>query len=151
MVGWSWRESNPRPNRETICFLHAYSSLWFSNHDKTWTTNHDLISWISSACRSSTQTISDYPAPLYLPDSEQHPEERCLVPSPSKGIKPVIYCTSIRQRERICFRQLNFWPNGLWSLQSSLRMLTYHLSPLSNPVNPEWYCCLRLQIYNIST
>ena len=62
---------------------------------------------------------------------------RCLVPSPGDGIKPVIYCTSIRQRERNCFRQLNCWPNGLWSLQPSLRMLTYHLDPLSNPVNPK--------------
>ena len=26
---WSWRESNPRPNRETIRFLHAYSGLHF--------------------------------------------------------------------------------------------------------------------------
>ena len=34
--------------------------------------------------------------------------ERCLVPSPCDGIKPVIYCTSIRQRERNCFRQINF-------------------------------------------
>ena len=21
---WSWRESNPRPNEESMCFLHAY-------------------------------------------------------------------------------------------------------------------------------
>ena len=34
--------------------------------------------------------------------------ERCLVPLPRRGIKPVIYCTSIRQRERSCFRQLIF-------------------------------------------
>jgi len=40
---WSWRESNPRPNRETIRFLHAYSSLRFSCSGKTWTTNHCLI------------------------------------------------------------------------------------------------------------
>ena len=33
--------------------------------------------------------------------------ERCLVPSPGDGIKPVIYCTSIRQRERNLFRQIN--------------------------------------------
>ena len=33
--------------------------------------------------------------------------ERCLVLSPGDGIKPVIYCTSIRQRERSCFRHLN--------------------------------------------
>ena len=41
--GWSWRESNPRPNRETIRFLHAYSGLRFSCRRKTRTTNDDLI------------------------------------------------------------------------------------------------------------
>ena len=40
---WSWRESNPRPNEETIRFLHAYSRLWFSCYGKTWTTNRNLI------------------------------------------------------------------------------------------------------------
>ena len=63
--------------------------------------------------------------------------ERCLVPSPCKGIKPVNYCTSFRQRERSSFRQLIVRPNGLWSTQPSLRMLTYHLILLSNPVNPN--------------
>ena len=33
--------------------------------------------------------------------------ERCLVPSPGDGIKPVTYCTSVRQRERNLFRQIN--------------------------------------------
>ena len=63
---------------------------------------------------------------------------QCLVPSPGDGIKPVIYCTSIRQRERICFRQINCRPLGLWSQQTTLRVLTYHSNPLSNPVNPEY-------------
>ena len=26
---WSWRESNPRPDEENRCFLHAYSSVNF--------------------------------------------------------------------------------------------------------------------------
>ena len=26
---WKWRESNPRPNKEPICFLHAYLGLDF--------------------------------------------------------------------------------------------------------------------------
>lgn len=39
---WSWWDSNPRPNRETIRFLHVYSSLWFSCDGKTWTTNRRL-------------------------------------------------------------------------------------------------------------
>ena len=63
--------------------------------------------------------------------------ERCLVLSPCKRIKPVIYCTSIRQRERTVFRQLIVRPERLWSLQPSLRMLTYHLVLPSNPVKPK--------------
>ena len=34
--------------------------------------------------------------------------EQCLVLSPCDWIKPIIYYASIRQRERICFRQINF-------------------------------------------
>ncbi len=137
ILWWSWRESNPRPNRETIRFLHAYLGLHFRAATRPKPPITALSPKISSRSRSAPMTISDFPAPLYLPDSEQHPEERCLVPSPSGGIKPVNYCTSFRQRERTCFRQLIFRPNGLWSIQPSLRMLTYHLSPLSNPVNPK--------------
>ena len=129
---WSWRESNPRPNRETIRFLHAYLGLHFRAATRPKPPITALSPKISSRSRSAPMTISDLPAPLYLPDSEQHPEERCLVPSPSGGIKPV---------------KLIFRPNGLWSIQPSLRMLTYHLSPLSNPVNPKilYFCAAKLQ------
>ena len=34
--------------------------------------------------------------------------ERCLVQLSNSRIKPVTYCTSVRQRERNCFRQLFF-------------------------------------------
>ena len=40
---WSWRESNPRPNEETIRFLHAYLCLGFSSAGKTRATNLHLI------------------------------------------------------------------------------------------------------------
>ena len=40
---WTWWESNPRPYKETIRFLHVYSSLRFSYVGKTWTTNRHLI------------------------------------------------------------------------------------------------------------
>ena len=134
---WSWRESNPRPNRETIRFLHAYLGLHCRAVTRPKPPITALSSKTSSPSRGSQETISDLPAPLYLPDSEQHPEERCLVLSPCKRIKPVIYCTSIRQRERTLFRQLIVRPTWLWSPQPSLRMLTYHLGLLSNPVNPK--------------
>ena len=41
-------------------------------------------------------------------DSEQHPWSDVSFRQPCGGIK-LIYCTSIKQRERSCFRQLNFW------------------------------------------
>ena len=41
-------------------------------------------------------------------DSEQHPWSDVSFRQPCGGIK-LIYCTSIKQRERSCFRQLNCW------------------------------------------
>ena len=140
---WSWRESNPRPNRETIRFLHAYSSLWFSSAGKTWTTNRRLILKIFISPSRHELTIPEIPAPLGQPDSEQHQAERCLVPSPGDGIKPVIYCTSIRQRERNCFRQLIVRSLSLRSKPSRLRVLTYHLSRRqiqSSPIVMYLFC-----------
>ena len=56
--------------------------------------------------------------------------ERCLVPSPSDGIKPVIYCTSIRQRERNCFRQLNFMSTMIMEIadESPRAYVPFHLA-----------------------
>ena len=62
--------------------------------------------------------------------------ERRLVLSPCDGIKLIIYCASIKQREHTHCCQLNFRPTCLWRTQSSLRMLTYHFSLPSNPVTP---------------
>ena len=67
--------------------------------------------------------------------------ERRLVSPPCREIKLLIYYTSIRQREHTHCCQLIFRPNGLWSIQPSLRMLTYHLGLLSNPVNPMESAC----------
>ena len=133
---WSWRESNPRPNKEAIRFLHAYSRLHFRATARPGPPTGALSSKISSASRGSGRLF-----PIFLRRFVfwfgTTSSERRLVPSPGDGIKPVIYCTSIRQRERSCFRQLIVWPTWFRSPQSSLRMLTYHLILLSNPVNPK--------------
>ncbi len=45
---WSWRESNPRPNEEAICFLHVYPQTWFSC--KSWIRTTDFyLSFLSFA------------------------------------------------------------------------------------------------------
>ena len=62
--------------------------------------------------------------------------ERCLVPSPSDGIKPVIYCTSIRQRERNCFRQLNFMSTMIMEIADE---------------SPRAYVPFRLAVKSMST
>ena len=48
----------------------------------------------------------------------------------------LIYCTSIRQRERSCFRHLNFLMPWLKRRTSCLCTLTHHFYTLSKPVNP---------------
>ena len=60
-----------------------------------------------------------------------------LVPLPGSGIKLVIYCASIKQREHTCCCQLIFRPTWLWRTQPSLRVLTYHFVSPSNPVIPR--------------
>ena len=60
---WSWRESNPRPNEEVICFLHAYPQTWFSNKSRIRATDFYLSFLILQKFRSTTSTIPDLFAP----------------------------------------------------------------------------------------
>ena len=69
--------------------------------------NATLSPKASPCCRSADKAI---PKLLSTPGSgrnQESPPAGCLVRPPCERIKPVIYCTSIRQRERSCFRQLN--------------------------------------------
>ena len=80
--------------------------------------NATLSPKASPCCRSADKAI---PKLLSTPGSgrnQESPPAGCLVPSPCEGIKPVIYCASIRQRERSCFRQLIFCSQDL---RASLR------------------------------
>lgn len=104
---WSWRDSNPRPNRETIRFLHVYSRLRFRALARPGPPTTALAPKASSRHRGLSRLFPIYLHRLTLRFGTTS-LERCLVPSPCNGIKPVIYCTSIRQRERNCFRQLIF-------------------------------------------
>ncbi len=44
---WSWRESNPRPNKQQKCFLHAYTVIGFRELPGNSHPNQNLISFIS--------------------------------------------------------------------------------------------------------
>ena len=112
--GWSWRESNPRPHEETIRFLHAYSRLHFRAPARPGPPTDALSPKISCVERGIAAL---FPICLrrWVLRFGTTPLERRLVLSPGDGIKPVIYCTSIRQREHthccqlivcsLCFRR----------------------------------------------
>ena len=133
---WSWRESNPRPHKETIRFLHAYPRLNFRVPARPGPPTDTL----SPKFHRHIGACADY-FRLFLRrlifGFGTRSSERRLVLLPCKRIKLIIYCASIKQREHTYCCQLNFRPNGLWRLQSSLRVLTYHLILPSNPVNPN--------------
>ena len=105
---WRWRESNPRPNKEPPWFLHAYSAVGFRAAQGNERPKRDLISLVSPRRRSYNATIPKLLSTSCSGRNQESPPARCLVRSPCLRIKPVIYCTSIRQRERSCFRQLLF-------------------------------------------
>ena len=133
---WSWRELNPRPNKEAIRFLHAYSSLRFSWCTKTWTTKCTLILWKLHPRHEAAASYPRFCCTANLNASGKWLSVRCLVPMSNKGIKQVYY-TSTKQRERKKFRQLICWSLIFRSQATMLRMLTYHLNSLSNPISPE--------------
>ena len=139
---WSWRESNPRPNRETICFLHAYFGLNFRDVTRP----EPPITPLSSKFHHCNEAYNGYFRLYSTALSESfgtRASGRCLVSTPSVEIRQVIYYDSIKLRERNYFRQLNCWSLIFRSQTTKLRMLTYHLGLLSNPVNPlnDDICC----------
>ena len=96
--------------------------LNFIVHTGLWTTIPDLPAPLGPWIRNNTLGATSRPATLW-PDWA------------------LIYYASIRQREHTHCCQLIFWPNWFRSLQPSLRVLTYHLNLLSNPVNPKFATC----------
>ena len=73
-LGWSWRDSNSRPNEELICFLHVYLRLHCRGRARPKPPTHPLSSKVSPETRGLSQTISDIAAPPDRNASEpQHP------------------------------------------------------------------------------
>ena len=112
---WTCGESNPGPNKEAICFLHAYSSLDFRTAARPGPPTAVLPSKKFRQRCEVTRDYSRFSLHRLISGFGKTSSERCLVPAPSAGIKPVTYCTSVRQRERSCFRQLNCCSLRLWS------------------------------------
>ena len=138
---WSWRESNPCPNEETIRFLHAYLRLDFraSARPKPPTVALSVLVSLKAHGRFELSPIYLH---LYTEPLQGVAFERCLVPTPSEGIK-LIYYTSIKQQEQNFLRQLKFWDPGLTSCFLIARHAYIPLllavktkQPLKSPLNP---------------
>ena len=106
-VMWTCGESNPGPNKEAIRFLHAYSSLHFRTAARPGPPTAVLSSKAFHQRREAAFDYSRFSLHRLISGFGKTSSERCLVPAPGAGIKPVTYCTSVRQRERNCFRQIN--------------------------------------------
>ena len=104
---WTWWESNPRPHKETIRFLHVYSGLHFRAMARPGPPTMTLSSKVSRPKRGILTLFPIYLHRLTLGFGTTSLEQ-CLVASPCNAIKPMIYYASIRQRERNYFRQLIF-------------------------------------------
>lgn len=133
---WTRRELNPRPNEETVRFLHAYCRLDFRATESP-ARPTEALSPIDSSMRRGPQGLS----PIYLHHHYQALRGQSSwgdvsFRPPWVGIKPIYYA-SIRQRERSCFRQLNCFEAEIKVPASLHCMLTHHSCPLSNPVWPK--------------
>ena len=132
---WTWWESNPRPHKETMRFLHAYSRLHFRDTPRPGPPSAPLSPKTSSRHRGLPRLFPIFLRRWVLRFGTT-PLERRLVSSPGEEIKLKIYCASIKQREHTRCCQLIFRPSCFKSSQSSLHMLTHHLVLPSNPVKP---------------
>lgn len=104
---WRWRGSNPRPNEESICFLHAYSSL----HCRVLARPGPPTSTLVCKFHAVIQTLTTL-FPIFCASLIQSPQDlglgRRLVAVILTAIK-LTYCTSVRLQEHSYSRQLNFW------------------------------------------
>lgn len=104
---WRWRDLNPRPNAELMCFLHAYSLIDFRDVAGQRQPTAPLSSKISEAYRGNQPPIPDLPAPPCRLVSGRRQSGDVLSLQLLRRLS-VIYYSSIRQQERKYFRHLNF-------------------------------------------
>ena len=101
---WTWRESNPRPNKEIISLLHVYLCLNFRVQARPKPPTCTLSS-VFHLCREANTNYPRFSCTSLSLASERRPlgnvSFQHLVSKLSR-----IYCTSIKQQERSYFRQL---------------------------------------------
>jgi len=144
---WKWRESNPRPHRKPYAFYTLIPAFGFHVPTRPGPPTGTLAPKFHP-CIGAYRDYSRFYLRRLIFGFGTTSSERRLVPLPCSGIKPLIYCTSIRQREHTQCCQLIFPCLRLWRKPGSLRVLTYHLDLPSNPVTPRCVIrCISMQSY----
>ena len=83
---WSWRELNPRPNRDILCFLHAYSRLSFRAAARPGPPAGALSSKSFTLGARPPTAIPNLAAPLDQSALGRGASEWCLVSAPGAEI-----------------------------------------------------------------
>ena len=112
-IQWSCGESNPGPNMEIICFLHAYFCLIFVTGQLQNNLTCPYFLFVSPSGRNNLQTSPGLRAsPCRVGSGLDRPgnvssQHMCREILPF-GWKCLSYCYSLMLRERNCFRLLLF-------------------------------------------
>ena len=131
---WRQRDSNPRPNKEPICFLHAYLGLRFRAIARPKPPTIGLSAKVSNPHRSLRILFRVFPRRLVLSARELGLERR-LVQAP---------CTRIMRSTILRLRSESYSIVASYSLRmiftsvsSKLGVLTYSIYLLSKPDSPD--------------
>ena len=133
---WSWRESNPRPNKEQTGFLHAYLVIGFRAKQGNKHPKLCLSFFILSRLRSKAGTSLKLRA-VRNQAGIRHVHLR-TVPSPVTLTRDsaLIYYTSIRLREQNYFRQIKVCDTDLRALSHGSACLHIHSTCCQNRSAP---------------
>ena len=134
---WSWRESNPRPNKEHVRFLHAYPGLDFRPMARPEPPTTGLSAIVSPLSRSRRGLSS-----IFLHRCVRTPRRAgngAMSRFSTLCRNRLIYCTSIKQRERKKFRQLLFRLRDYRAAGARSACLHTHSTCCQNQTAP-WVC-----------
>ncbi len=109
---WSWRDSNPRPNKQYARFLHAYSAIVFRRKADSRQPTLRLSSKVFVPEAKIFGTYFCIPMPQF-PTSQNRTLVRHLVSLLYFGKNAYPTMIRIKQQEQTLGRQLKFCSKGL--------------------------------------
>ena len=134
-VSWSSRESNPGPNMEPICFLHAQSLIDFRQRSGKRHPSRSLASLIFAFCPKQTQTNLTLTAPRLSVGVRCN--LRRDVSSPLLERRLSLESSKDQAARAQLFSPIKILCPGFTGRFTAPDMLTYQFIMLSNPGLPQ--------------